>query len=121
IKHMLVNQIPLQEVHLRAFLAVANQSMSQTMTNLMENLGTNTSTPQLVKLQSLLASLVHTLSSEQISKLPEAQVRSIIQTLHLFNYVRVENSDTLNRPVEVESTRSGILAMLQNAGNSTIS
>src|SRR5699024_1130912 len=90
VKHTLLNNLPLQEGYLRALLAVSNQTMSETMAHTLESLNLNLSTSHMTKLQSLLASLIHAPTVDKLSELPQAQLHSFLQTLQLFNYVKLK-------------------------------
>lgn len=99
IKQMLLNKMPLQEGHLRALLAVNNNQLSNVMAKALQQLGTLNQSPQVTKLQSLLGSLINPPTTEQISSLPQAQVRSMVQTLQMLNYIQQGSSGINERDV----------------------
>lgn len=99
IKQMLLHKIPLQEGHLRALLAVNNNQLSNVMTNALQQLGPINQSPQVTKLQSLLGSLIHPPTTEQISSFPQAELRSMMQTLQLFNYIQQGSNETTERDI----------------------
>lgn len=99
IKQMLLNKMPLQEGYLRALLAVNNNQLSNVMTNALQQLGTLNQSPQVAKLQSLLGSLIHPSTTEQISTLPQAELRSMMQTLQLLNYTQQGSNETTGRDI----------------------
>lgn len=93
IKQMLVHKLPLQEGLLRAFLSFNNNQISTAMTSVAQRLNELPSSPQVTKLQSLLGSLLHSPTSEQLSSLPQTELRSIMQTLQMFNYTQSASSE----------------------------
>lgn len=97
IKQMLINKLPLQENYLRALLAVQNNQLSNVMTDALQQLNSLKQSPQVTKLQALLGSLVHPPNAEQLNSLPQAELRSLMQTLQLFNYAQLGSGDTSER------------------------
>jgi len=92
LKQMLINKIPLEENYLRAFLAFQTNNLSSAMIKAVEEINSHPQSMEIEKAKSLLTSLLHPVTSEQISSLPQHELRALIQTLRVFNYIRLEDS-----------------------------
>src|SRR5699024_10105410 len=79
--------------------AVNTNQLSDVMTNALQQLSTLNQSPQVTKLQSLLGSLIHPPTAKQISTLPQAELRSMMQTLQLFNYAQQGSNETTERDI----------------------
>lgn len=116
IKQMLMDKMPLQENYLRALLAVSNGQMSTSMANSLQSLQSMQQTPQITQLQSLLSSLIHSPTVENMGFLARTDLQSMIQTLQLFQYVSPMNhGEKLYRLVSNEETGQQTLTSLLNS------
>lgn len=121
LKQMLLNKMPIQEGALRALLAVHTQPISATMTNVLTSLHAISQSPHVASLQSLLGSLLHPPTAEQISVLPTSEARALIQTLQMFHYLPASSLENVQNEASLRSSneniRPDILSILQTGGH----
>src|SRR5699024_12207784 len=113
----LLNKMPIQEGALRALLAVHTQPISATMTNALTSLHAISQSPHVASLQSLLGSLLHPPTAEQISVLPTSEARALIQTLQMIHYLPASSLQNVQHEASLRSSnatiRPDLLSILQ--------
>lgn len=118
LKQMIAQKLPLEENILRALLAVNRQNLSESLTNVLQDLHSLRPSQTVTNLQSLIGNLVHSSHAEQLASLPKEQVQQLLSSLQLLRYLPTANEQEIelytNRILQDVNSRNQTPFMLLN-------